>query len=348
MSKVKKKTSFKALYYNRALRLSVLTGLSSASAYLLATFIPLADPFIAAITGLVAISSTFHNSLKSAFAEMIGVLVGSVVGLFFINWLGFNIFTLGMLITLAYILSWGLRLGYTAAVPIGVTMILVCGPLLDNVVGLEGRMLGVLVGAACALIASYFVLPGKPHERALNEMRTESAKAAELLQKVAVRLAEGSITASEASQWLNQSQRLTERSKEFLDDAKDAVRGAKWSPMLSRKETNQYYKQVKSLNNIIVSVNNICADLENYIIKNGDISEGLIIKLSELLKTTAEHISSEVETVSTKTGKLTLTSKLQTKKRETIETVKSMDETQAIMLGGSIVRDATIIRESLK
>lgn len=348
MSKIKRKVSLKSLYSNRALRLSVLTGLSASFAYLLASLIPIADPFIAAITGLVAISPTFHNSIKSALAETLGVVLGSAVGLVFINWLGFNLVTLAVLIIIAYLISWGLRLGNTVAVPIGVTMILVCGPLLDNVVGIEGRLLGVVIGASCALVASYFVLPGQPHERALKEMRKESLKAAELLSRIAQKLPNGFVSSYEANQWLEESQSLTEASKEHLEEAKDAVRGAKWSPMLSRKETSKYYKQVKSLNRAIMAVNSICADLKNYIDSDAQLSDQLVATISSLLKTTSEHITAEVNNVDTHTGKLTLTSSLQKKKRETIETVKTMDETQAIMLGGSIVRDATIIRDSLK
>lgn len=344
----KRKLSLRTLYYNRAVRLSVLTGLSASVAYLIASLIPVADPFIAAITGLVAISPTFHNGIKSAFAEMVGVVLGSIVGLVFINWLGFNLFTLAMLIVIAYVISGALRLGNTVAVPIGATMILVCGPLLDNVVGIEGRMLGVFIGAACALVASYFVLPGKPHERALKEIRNESLKAAELLSRIAQKLTSEFVSSYEASQWLNESQALTEASKELLEEAKDAVRGAKWSPMLNRQETNSYYKKVKSLNRAIIAVNSICADLKNYIDSDAELTEELVSTISNLLKTTSEHINSEVKNVSTHTGRLNLNTALQSKKRETIETVKNMDETQAIMLGGSIVRDANIIRDSLK
>ena len=348
MVKQKRKITLRSLYYNRALRLSVLTGLSSAFAYVIATIFPLADPTVAAITGLVAISPTFHNSVKSAFAEMAGVLLGSVVGLFFINWLGFNVLTLGILIVTAYLLAWGLRLGETAAVPIGVTMVLVCGPLLDNVVGLEGRVLGVLIGAGCALIASYFVLPGTPHERALKDIRKESLQAAQLLFTVARSLSEGSTTAVMSHGWLKQSQGLTERSREYMEEAKDAVKGSKWSPMLSKKETTKVLKQVRNLNNIVSAVNNICEDLNSFMVQDKKLTPEFRESLSQLLITTAENIVIELEEADSKTGRIILDSSLQNKNRETIETIKNIDETQAIMLGGGIVRDASKIRDSLK
>lgn len=347
MVRSKSKLALRTLYNNKALRLAVLTGLSSASAYLIASLVPLADPFIAAITGLVAITPTFHNSIKSASAETLGVIIGSVVGMFFINWLGFNVLTLAMLITLAYLLSWGLRLGNTAAVPIGVTMILVCGPLLDDVVGLEGRILGVLIGAACALMASYFVLPGQPHQRALRKIRQDSIQAAELLSRVSQSLSEGVLTSEQAYEWLEESQTLTEHSKEHLEEAKDAVRGAKWSPVLSRKETSKAYKKVKNLHKIIFSVNSICEDLTVYA-ENNKMSKKFSRQLGDLFRTTCEHIIAETEEVDLKTGKLILSNTVENQKRETIETVKDMDETQAIILGGSIARDVTRIRESLK
>lgn len=341
------KSTVRKLYYSKVVRLSVLTGLSSAVAYLLASFIPLADPTVAAITGLVAMSPTLHNSIKNASAEIVGVVLGSIVGIFFIELVGFNLLTLGILIVLAYILSWMLGLKEVGAVPIGVTMILVCGPLLGNVVGIEGRIFGVLIGAGCALIASYFVLPGQPHQRALKKIRKDSIEAAELLSRVSESLFDSVLTAEQAYEWLKESQTLTERSKEHLDEAKDAVRGAKWSPMLSSKETTRVYKKVKSLYKIITSVNNICEDLNIYVEQN-KMSKKLSKQLSELLRTTCEHIIAETEEVDIRTGKLILTNSLQNQNRETIETIKNMDETQAIMLGGSIVRDVTRIRESLK
>ena len=347
MVKRKFKTTLKKLYFNKVVRLSVLTGLSSAVAYLLASFIPLADPTVAAITGLVAMSPTLHNSIKNASAEIVGVVLGSIVGIFFIQLVGFNLLTLGVLIVLSYALSWVLGLKLEGAVPIGVTMILVCGPLLGNVVGVEGRALGVLIGAGCALIASYFVLPGQPHQRALKKIRKDAIEAAELLSRVSESLYDSVLTPQQAYEWLKESQALTEDSKEHLDEAKDAVRGAKWSPMLSKRETARVYKKVKSLHKIIVSVNSICEDLKVYA-ENNKMSKKLGKQLSELLRTTCEHIIVETEDVDVKTGKLLLTNSLQSKNRETIEAVKSMDETQAIMLGGSIVRDVTRIRESLK
>ena len=348
MSRKSLKSKVRSLYYNKTLRIAVLTGMASALAYLVASFVPLADPFIAAITGLVAVSPTFHNSIKNAFAELAGVVLGAVVGLYVISWLGFNLLTLGMLVSLAFILSWALRLGTTAAVPIGVTMILVSGPLLDNVVGIEGRILGVLIGAVMALIASYFVLPGQPHQRAVKDLQKQSLKAAELLSKVAKSLSDGIIEAKYTSEWVALSHELTEDSKEFLDEAKDAVRGAKWSPMLSRKETAKAYKKAKNLNNIVTAVNNICEDLNRYVTENKEITPDFSKSLSSLLHTTAEKIVVEIDEANSHTGKIVLDSSLQSRKQDTLKTIKNIDETQAILLGGSIIGDATRIRESLK
>lgn len=345
-SKVKN-ISPKYLYTHHGVRLAVFTGLSSAVAYIIATFVPLADPTVAAITGLVAISSTFHNSIKYALAETGGVVLGSLAGIVFISWLGFNVFTLGMLIVMAYLLAWVFKLGEKGAAAIGVTMILVSGPLFDNLVKIEGRIIGVVIGAFCALIASYFVLPGKPHQRALKNIRKEGIKAAELLSRIAVSLSEETLTAQQTSEWVKESKALTEASKAYVEEAKDASKGAKWSPMLNLEDTRKTYKQVKDLDTIINSVYSICDDLNTYSVKN-IMSQDLIQTLSGLLKTTSDHILTEIEDIGINTSRINMPSSLQKRKRETIETVKKMNETQAIMLGSSIVRDVSKIRESLQ
>lgn len=347
MSPKVKKLSPQYLYTHHGVRLAIFTGLSSAVAYIVATLIPLADPTVAAITGLVAISSTFHDSIKYALAETAGVILGSLAGIWFVHLLGFNVFTLGMLIVMAYLLAWVFKIGEKGAAAIGVTMILVSGPLFDNIVKIEGRIIGVVIGAFCALIASYFVLPGKPHQRALKGIRKESVKAAELLSRISVSLSEKVLTREQASEWVQSAKALTEASKEYLDDAKDAVKGSKWSPMLNRKETVKTYKQVKDFNTIVTSVNNICEDLHSYSVEN-EMTEELRETLSNLFKSTSEHIIAEIADIDMRTSQMTLSNSLQKRKRATIETVKSMDETQAIILGSSIVRDVSKIRESLQ
>lgn len=342
------KTFLHRMFYNHVLRLAVLTGLASALAYVVADLIPLANPIVAALTGLIAVSSTFHNSVKLAFAETAGVMIGALVGFAVTSIVGFNVFVLGVLIATAFIISWLFNLGEKAAVSIGVTMILICGPLLDDIVAVESRVIGVLIGAVFALIASYFVIPGKPHHRALREIRKETREASDLLQNVAETLSSEPLTVDMANRWVTASQSILDSSKSLIVEAEDAMVNVKWNPMLGKKETKIVHRKAQKMFTIVESVNNICSDLHAYVSSGHTMDEVLQTKISELLHTTSEHVISELEDINSSTKKMILTSSLHKRERETIKTAKHIDETQAIILSGSVAGDATRIRESLQ
>jgi uncharacterized membrane protein YgaE (UPF0421/DUF939 family) len=156
-----KKINPRNLYRSHILRVGIFASLSSATAYTIAVFIPWVDAPVAAIIGLAALKPTFHATLRESFQQIMGTVIGAVFGLALVGLLGFNVFTLIIMITISFLVAWWLKLGEVGAITIGLTLILVTGPL-SNLASIEARLFGVILGSLTAIVASYFILPGTP------------------------------------------------------------------------------------------------------------------------------------------------------------------------------------------
>lgn len=341
MSKVFSRVSTREIYSNRLARIAVFSGLSVSLAYLVGLWIPIVDPIIAAITALISVRPTFHASMRESWGQVIGTVIGALFSIVFVSFLGFNILTLAFMIAFSFFIAWILKIGEEGAVAIGVTVILVAGPLFGDVDSIEGRLFGVVLGVACGLAGSFFVTPGKPHNRALKASEQYVKQSSILLRKVAVSLSEGVLSKDDADKWVTESQKLVSEMDVAKKDAEDAVSGAKWSPLLGRKETIEVLAEVNKNQDVVSTVHNICIDAVEAIRKGKTFKPSEAETISNLLMGTVASIEEHLGNIE-KADEI-----YQHISESSVSEIKSLNDTQAIMLGGSIARDATKIKKAL-
>jgi uncharacterized membrane protein YgaE (UPF0421/DUF939 family) len=331
------------------LRVGIFSALSVATAYMIGNLAPLwIDPIVASIIALIAMRPTFHDAMKEGFTQVAGTLAGALMGILMIDAFGMNVATLSILVVLSFMIAWILKIGEEGAMAIGVTVILISGPLLGDLQAIEGRLFGVLVGATVALIFSYFILQGKPYERVVNDVLKQQKIIAGILKDVSNRISEGHALRTVTSQWINKINNSIITISEIKEEANSALEGSKWSPLMKKEKAEAALAQVEMTELTASSIYSIVVDVQRYFGNNTEIPKSNREALSEILANTAEVIVNQADKAYANPAvKISSASKdlLIMKKKKAANKLKDIDNTQVIILGGSILSDATKIRD---
>lgn len=348
MRKTLKQLSPKKLYRNHIMRVAVLASLAAGLAYLTASFIPWVDAPVAAIIALIAIKPTFHASMKESFEQIVGTVLGAIFGIILVSLLGFNIFTLIIMIFTAFLLSWWMKLGESGALTIGITLVLVTGPI-AALGAIEARLAAVVLGSLFAIAASYFILPGKPDERVVDASMSLSRQTSNILKDIAIRMSEreNKITFDEAYRWTERVERLIVEVGKVKQDAEDTVVGAKWSPLIQRKEAEKALEHITETENIIFIVYNIANDITVAIEQDNRLPDNVAVNISSMLLQASEGLQEKAENKGYNILDTAAVEKFKSKKEKAIDSIKNIDNTQAITLGGSLIQDATKLKKTL-
>jgi hypothetical protein len=227
-------------------RLAVLTTIAGTMAYFVGANLPNVSGITAAITAVVSVRHTFHDSAQQSFLQIIGVIIGGTLAYFVSQLIGFNSVIVLLAIFTCFVLARLLKLGEEGAIALVVTVILVVGP---NVTAstLEQRLFGVLLGATFATFVSYFVRKGTPQDRALMAGIEQSYAMSALLNSIAKALTEneGNVDPKLARKWLVRAEFISNEIDDIKSNAKSALAGSAWSPAIDYEETKAVVAQIE-------------------------------------------------------------------------------------------------------
>jgi uncharacterized membrane protein YgaE (UPF0421/DUF939 family) len=334
-------------------RLAVLSSLAATTAYFIGANSTMISGTTAAITTLVSVRHTFHDSIRESFTQIIGVLIGGTVAFVSIQLIGFNSFVVLFAVFSCFITARLLKLGEEGAIALGITLILVMGPRTSSgaIETIEQRFFGVLLGVALAIFVSYFVRKGSPHSRALKAGIDQALAMAALLHKISDKLSSeaGQITPTQAVLWLAKAERISEELLEIKAQALSAVEGSGWSPIIDRRDAEAVLKQIEMNEATAATVVSICRELVLTFGKSEKIPTGLASALAGVLSATADVISeqAEVAEIAPATSADEDDVAFDEMRDEAIKELRGLDETQPLLIGGSILRDAEKINDLL-
>lgn len=334
-------------------RLAVLSSLAATLAYFIGKNTPNISGTTAAITALVSIRHTFHESIRESFSQIIGVLIGGTVAYLFIQAIGFNSIVFIVSVFSCFITARLLKLGEEGAIALGITLMLVIGPHSTGTAleTLEQRFFGVLLGVSLAVVASYFIRKGTPQSRALSAGIAQSLAMANLLNRISVKLAlePESINREMSRNWLIEAKRIVEQLVEIQKFAEGAVAGSDWSPMLDRKEAQAVLRQVQKTKITAETVVNICRELDLTFASSDKLPENLAAALAGVLTATAHAIHDQAEAAEDDPAAVIAEDQegFEAQRKNAIEELRHLDETQPLLIGGSILRDAEKINDLL-
>lgn len=331
-------------------RLAVLTTLAGTVAYFIGLKTPNVSGTTAAITAIVSVRHTFHDSIQESFRQILGVLIGGTVAFTAMKFVGFNSIVVMLAIFTCFVAARLLKLGEEGAIAIGVTVILVVGPNAQAST-IEQRFLGVLLGTSLAIFVSYFVRKGSPQDRALKAGIEQSFAMSALLNQIAKSLTEndGVVNPKLAHRWLAKAEFIASEIDDIKIGAESALAGSAWSPAIDRKDAEAVVGQIELTEATATTVVNICRELVLTSGSSQQLPVLLATALAGVLSATAEVISEQAE-IAEDTPAEPQQEELddwQDQRAKAIKELRNLDETQPMLIGGSILRDAEKITEIL-
>lgn len=334
-------------------RLALLSASAASLTWLLASQLPWIDATIAALTCLISVKPTFHDTAAEGFRQVLGTMIGAVIGYGLVTTYGANAALMFGLVLLCFVLARYLKLGSDGAAVMGLTVILVMGPL-DNLHAVETRLAGVVLGAVTALIPSLWVRPGKPHERALQAAIRLGGKSAALLTEISDHLTShrGRIDTATAADWRDRADATLRSLLAIRTDAEDAVAASRWSPLMDRSSAEDVLEQVTIAISTARTVHTMCVDLVLASGENRALPSTVALNLAGVLSATAIAISEQAEAAAVNPAEQLFPTdevlqELAEQRDETVDQLRSLDDTQPLLLAGSLLRDAEKIADTI-
>jgi uncharacterized membrane protein YccC len=245
-------------------RLATLTALASVAAYVLADYLPYADPIPAAITAVVTTRATFHHAAKETIFQTLGALLGAAIALAIVSVIGTGPVVIFLLVLLCFALARVLGLATPEESPfvaasLAVTVIIVVGTHLTTELAVE-RFGGVVIGALCALAASALATPTKDTRLLRQDIDQVHDDLAELLTRVARGLRDAAPHESTRA-WRDEAVELRNRTIGLAVRLEDLTTHARLSPRIDPDDLADLKRSLDANTTMSARVLSITADL---------------------------------------------------------------------------------------
>jgi len=204
--------------------------LTATFAYLLALQVPAGTdrPVLAPLTALLVLQASLYQTIRSGLKKVLSVLAGVLFAVAVTSFIGFSWWQLGLLIGVALVIGWGLRLGDDLLeVPISAMLIFSsAGPH----AAATGRIVDTLVGTVAGLAAGLiFARPQvQPARSAVGDL---AARLAALLDKMAAHLTgPADEIAAGGAEWLAEARALRDQIEHVDDTLREAADSVRLNP----------------------------------------------------------------------------------------------------------------------
>jgi uncharacterized membrane protein YgaE (UPF0421/DUF939 family) len=148
-------------------RLIVVTAIASGVAWKLGDVLLKNGGVVAAIICALSIRISLYKSVREGFGQIVGTAIGAGVALTCVSIFNFGVISVSMTVLLCSVVARALHLGEVASVNVPVTALIVIGPGLSESTALS-RLSSTLIGAAVAIIFSYFAHAKTPAARTVS------------------------------------------------------------------------------------------------------------------------------------------------------------------------------------
>jgi hypothetical protein len=270
----------------------VVAGISGSVAWIIGDALVPNGGVVAAIVSTLSIRISLHKSLREGFGQIVGTAIGAGVALLTVSLFNFGFLAAGTTIIFCAVVARALHLGEVASVNVPVTALIVIGPGISGSTAIH-RLLSTLIGAGVAIFFSYFSVPNTPIDRARNQIKTVSEKAAELLARMSEGVAAG-YTQKDAGKWLAQARLLVEEVPAIRSQAVEARSHARWFPTAEKDVAEEMYIEGIATEHTLVQVRTIARTLFDSAVEGG-IADSTKKQIAVALSAASYAISAHVE-----------------------------------------------------
>jgi hypothetical protein len=270
----------------------VVAGISGAVAWLVGDALVPNGGVVAAIVSTLSIRISLHKSLREGFGQIVGTAIGAGVALLTVSLFNFGFIAVGTTILLCAVVARALHLGEVASVNVPVTALIVIGPGISGSTAAH-RLASTLIGAAIAIFFSYFSHPKTPIDRAREQIRNVSEKAAELLAEMSEGVAAG-YTQRDAGGWLARARLLVEEVPAIRAQSVEARSHARWFPTAEKDVAEEMYIEGIAVEHTLVQVRTIARTLFDSAVEGG-IADSTKKQIAVALSAASYAISAHVD-----------------------------------------------------
>lgn len=292
---------FIKLFTDRAVwvRQITVTAVAAAVAWVLGDLLIVDGGLVAAIVASLSTRISVHKSIREGFGQIVGTSIGAGIALTAVWLFGFGFITVGITVFLCAVVARALHLGEVASINVPVTALIVIGPAFGENTAIH-RTQSTLLGAAIAILFSYFSHPKTPAGRTIDQISRLGNKCALLLAKMSSGVAHG-FTEKDAGSWLAQARLLVEEIPKVRAQALEAKSFARWFPTAEFDEAEELYARGVAVEHTVVQVRTIARTLFDTAVEGG-ISEGTRVQIAQALATASSAISEKVKDFATIDG----------------------------------------------
>ena len=236
-----------------------VAALASATAWVIGDNLVFKGGLVAAIVCALSIRISLYKSVREGLGQIVGTAIGAGVALLTVYFFNFGVIAIGTTVLLCSVVARGLRLGEVASVNVPVTALIVIGPGISGSTA-EHRLVSTLIGAAVAIVFSYFSHANTPAGRTVNQIARVGKRSAALISEMAEGVAAG-FNQKQAGTWLAKARLLAEEIPTLRSQAIEAKQYARWSPLAGVDEADALYVQGVAVEHMVVQVRSMARTL---------------------------------------------------------------------------------------
>lgn len=285
---------FVKLFTDRAVwvRQITVTAIAAAVAWLIGDALIVNGGLVAAIVASLSTRISVHKSIREGFGQIVGTAIGAGIALVSVWLFDFGFITVGITVFLCAVVARALHLGEVASINVPVTALIVIGPGLSENTAIH-RTQSTLVGAAIAILFSYFSHPKTPAGRTIDQIARLGNKCAVLLAKMSEGVAQG-FSEKDAGNWLAQARLLVEEIPKVRAQALEAKSFARWFPTAEYDEAEELYARGVAVEHTVVQVRTIARTLFDTAVQGG-VTPGTTAQISQALAAASTAISEKLK-----------------------------------------------------
>jgi hypothetical protein len=285
-----------ALFTNRKIwvRQIVVASLAAGAAWLVGEQAFDGGGLVAAIVCSLSIRISLYKSVREGLGQILGTAIGAGIALTTVYFFDFGLIAVATTVLFCSVVARGLHLGEVASVNVPVTALIVIGPGISSSTA-EHRLYSTLIGAATAIVFSYFSHASTPAGRTIDQITRLGKKSAELLGAMAEGVASG-YSQDEAGKWLLRARILIEEIPNVRSQALEAKKYARWSPLAEADEADALYLRGVAMEHTVVQVRTIARTLFDSAVAGG-VTQFANRQIGAALSATSYAISTKVESI---------------------------------------------------
>lgn len=321
-----------------------VTAVAAAVGWTLALLLDLASPVPAAVGAVLTVALSLNRSVRTGISLVAATAAALMVAFGLYQFWGLHVWTVAVLVAVSLIIGRIMRLGADGSLQIPATALFlyILGDNLTDELMIH-RIIATLLGVAVGVVFSFIAHPERPEERLADTLSDLGRRLGDLLMDIGSRSAQG-CTRRDAAEWLTASRALAIEVRKVGDEFHELALDRRFVVGSERERGAALQEQYAVLKQSCDHVNDIARSLFDATV-HGDVivPEGIGTMITSTGAALEMHAAALPHTLDRggdpPTGVLRALDAIGEERSKSVASIKSLDDTGALLLGGSIVTE---------